>query len=67
MTSMKIAVVRIVAGRWKFKAGRRKFIDCCAVRPCLWSEIGTHVARVCPSRDSGCGSAAHRRGMKVAR
>jgi hypothetical protein len=31
-THMAIVVVRIVAGCWKFKVGRRKFTDGCAVR-----------------------------------
>jgi hypothetical protein len=40
VTGYDSAMVWIVAGCWRFKAGRRKFIDCCALRPCLWPEIG---------------------------
>jgi len=32
-THIEIAVVRFVARSWKFKMGRRKFTDGCAVRP----------------------------------
>jgi hypothetical protein len=40
VTGYDSAMVWILAGCWRFKAGRRKFIDCCALRPCLWPEIG---------------------------
>ena len=40
VTGYDSAMVWMLAGCWRFKAGRRKFIDCCALRPCLWPEIG---------------------------
>jgi hypothetical protein len=32
-TNMEIAAARFLAGCWRFKVGRRKFTDGCAVRP----------------------------------
>src|SRR3984893_15553261 len=42
----EIAVARVVAGCWKFKVGRRKFTDACAVRP-VYGGLTLHRPRTC--------------------